>query len=59
MKTRFDSQRGLIIVNAEIVGVSATAIVRLALDTGATKTLLNAALLAALGYDAGASPTRV
>src|SRR5688572_15756610 len=41
MSTAFDPRRGLVMVAAEIVGPTASAVVRLALDTGATSTLLN------------------
>lgn len=47
----FDAQEGLIIVSTELVGPSGSAILRLALDTGATSTLVNAGMLTALGYD--------
>jgi hypothetical protein len=48
---RFDPREGLITVRAELVGPSGTAVLRLALDTGATRTLVNAALLLATGHD--------
>jgi hypothetical protein len=41
----FEPHHGLIIVTTELAGPSATAIVRLALDTGATGTLVNAGIL--------------
>ncbi len=41
----------MIIVPAELTGPTGTAIVRLALDTGATGTLVNASVLVAAGYD--------
>ena len=44
MSTPFDPSAGLVIVTAEIRGPSAKAVVQLAVDTGATRTLLNAAL---------------
>jgi predicted aspartyl protease len=47
----FDLRRGLIIVPTEISGPSGTGIVQMALDTGATSTLVNLAVLAAIGYD--------
>jgi hypothetical protein len=47
----FDSQHGLIIVRAELTGPSGSGILRLALDTGATTTLVNVAMLVAIGYD--------
>jgi hypothetical protein len=41
MSHAFDPHQGLVIVNTEVVGHSGTAILRLALDTGATTTLIN------------------
>jgi predicted aspartyl protease len=55
----FDAQQGLILVGAELEGPHGTAILRLALDTGATSTLLNVAMLVALGYDPATEPDRV
>jgi hypothetical protein len=46
----FNAQQGLIIVQAEVEGPTGTASLRLALDSGATDTLLNAAKLRPLGY---------
>ena len=45
MSFSFDPDDGLVVVNAELKGPSGTAIIRLALDTGATSTLINTALL--------------
>lgn len=58
MSIRFDGQHGLIVVRAQITGPSGIAIVRLALDTGATRTLINAGLLVAVGYDPAATLER-
>jgi predicted aspartyl protease len=58
MTVAFDSNDGLIIVAAELQGPSGNAILRLALDTGATTTLINSSVLVATGYDPAASPTR-
>ena len=55
----FTPQQGLVIVNAEVVGPSGNAVLRLALDTGATNSLINTAPLVALGYDPALAPTRV
>jgi hypothetical protein len=55
----FDPQYGLIIVRAELWGPSGSAVLRLALDTGATSTLVNAGLLVAIGYDPALVPERV
>jgi predicted aspartyl protease len=59
MSQAFDANQGLVIVNAELIGPAATAVLRLALDTGATSTLINTALLVSAGYDPFASPDRV
>lgn len=59
MSPVFDPHEGLIIVHAEIVGISGTAILRLALDTGATTTLINSGMLVSIGYDPALSSERV
>jgi len=59
MSPVFDPREGLIIVHAEIVGPSGTAILRLALDTGATTTLINSGMLVSIGYDPALSSDRV
>ena len=59
MSFPFDPQQGLIIVPAELWGPSGSAILRLALDTGATGTLVNTGMLVALGYDPALIPDRV
>ena len=59
MSVSFDAQRGLVVVAAELEGSFGSAFIRLAVDTGATSTLINAAILVSLGYDPGASTERV
>jgi predicted aspartyl protease len=59
MSFAFDARRGPIIVSAEVIGPGRPVVVRLALDTGATRTLLNVAVLVAAGYDPAAAPDRV
>jgi predicted aspartyl protease len=49
----------LIIVRAEVWGPTGSAVLRLALDTGATVTVLSIAMLVAIGYDPALSPARV
>jgi predicted aspartyl protease len=46
----FDLRKGLILVRARIWGPRGTTLVRLALDTGATSTLINASRLVSLGF---------
>ena len=59
MTLRFDPGGGLIVVPSEITGPSGTAILRLALDTGATFTLVNTGMLVALGYDPASAEGRM
>jgi predicted aspartyl protease len=58
MTFRFDPGSGLIVVRAELKGPDRTAVLRLALDTGATATLINVGMLVALGYDPASAPDR-
>jgi len=51
MSFTFNSRIGLIIVQAELTGPSGSAVLRLALDTGATITLVNVDVLVAIGYE--------
>ena len=55
----FDPERGLIVVQSEVFGPSGSIILRLALDTGATGTMINVAPLTAVGYDPSLAPDRV
>jgi predicted aspartyl protease len=55
----FDPQQGLIVVPAELWGPTGSVVLRLALDTGATATLVNNAVLVGVGYDPALAPTRV
>ncbi len=59
MSVAFNPQRGLIVVQTELTGPSSNALLRLALDTGATATLINVGLLVAVGYDPALAPDRV
>jgi len=56
---RFDPRQGLVIVRAEVTGPSGNALLRFALDTGATGTIVNAGPLVAIGYDPALTPNRV
>lgn len=55
----FQAQRGLVIVGAELFGPRGSAVLRLALDTGATSTLISSGALVATGYDPALAPARV
>lgn len=55
----FDPSQGLIIVPVRLFGPVGDMIVRLALDTGATSTLINSEIMVLLGYDPTASPDRI
>ncbi len=59
MSLSFDPGHGLIVVPTEIEGPTGSAILRLALDTGATSTVVNSGLLVAIGYDLALAPDRV
>jgi predicted aspartyl protease len=47
----FDRAQGLVLLAAELFGPAGSAVLRLALDTGATATLINVGHLVAVGYD--------
>ena len=59
MSTPFNAAQGLIIVVVRIEGPTGHAYPRLALDTGATATMINAAQLVGIGYDPATVPQRV
>ena len=59
MSEPFNPHHGPIIVRTEVSGPSGIDVLRLALDTGATGTMINVGLLAALGYDPALAPDRV
>jgi hypothetical protein len=59
MSFSFNRQRGLIIVHAELEGPSGSAILQLALDTGATSTTINVGMLVSIGYDPSLAPDRI
>jgi len=55
----FDPRRGLIVIGAELTGPSGAAVLRLAVDTGATSTLVNVAMLVAIGCEPALAADRV
>jgi len=59
MSFPFDPGQGLIVVSVELWGPTGSVVLRLALDTGATGTVINAATLVAVGYDPALAPERI
>ncbi len=59
MSEVFDSSSGLIFVSVRIYGPNGRALLRMALNTGASRTLVNVAHLVSLGYDPSLEPDRV
>lgn len=59
MTYQFDPAQGLIVVPVRLFGPAGDMILRLALDTGATSTLINSEIIILLGYDPAASPDRI
>lgn len=59
MSYRFDPTDGLIVVASRLLGPDGDAIVRLALDTGATSTLVNTEIMVLVGYDPAATSDRI
>jgi predicted aspartyl protease len=56
MSAPFNPQRGQILVDARLEGPAGAVGLQLVLDTGATRTLIKAALLVTAGYDLAAAP---
>jgi len=50
MTTSFDPRQGLVVIRARLWGPLDSAFVRIALDTGATRTLINESIVRVLGY---------
>jgi predicted aspartyl protease len=59
VSTAFDAKQGLVIISARLWGPTGDAVARLALDTGATGTLVRTAILVSLGLDPAAAPERI
>lgn len=59
MSVPFNFQQGLIIVRTRLWGPTGDADVRLALDTGATSTVIRPSILVSIGYDPAAAPDRL
>ena len=59
MSLDFDAKEGLIIVPTRLWGPSGDTVIRLALDTGATGSMVNWDLIVLLGYDPAGTPNRI
>jgi predicted aspartyl protease len=59
MSVPFTATEGLIVIPAELFGPAGSAVLRLALDTGATSTVINVAMLVAIGCDPALMRDRV
>jgi predicted aspartyl protease len=59
MSESFEPGQGLIKVRVRLWGPMGDMVLRLALDTGATDTLINVGPLVSLGYDPALSPERI
>lgn len=59
MSLPFDPKQGLIIAPTRLWGPTGHAVVRLALDTGATGSMVNWDVMVLLGYDPAIVPERV
>ncbi len=57
--TRFNPHYGLIVVQVALFGPSGDRIIRLALDTGASSTLIGKEILSVIGYDPDSFPKSV
>jgi hypothetical protein len=55
----FDTSKKLIVVSVKLFGPTGIATVRMALDTGASTTLVNTGLLVSIGYDPALIPDRL
>jgi len=59
MMLRFNPKVGLVLVRVELAGPTGLIMLRLALDTGATRTLINAGPPVTVGYDPSLVSDRV
>lgn len=59
MSVGFNPHRGLVVVRVELFGPSGSIVLRLALDTGATGSMVNIGPLTTVGYDPSLAPDRV
>lgn len=59
MKIKFDPTQGLIVISTRLHGFDTDTIARLALDTGATGSMINWDLAVLLGYDPASAKERI
>jgi hypothetical protein len=59
MTISFDPSQGLIVVPTRLSGPTGDTVARLALDTGATRSMISPAVLVSIGYDPAAVTERV
>jgi predicted aspartyl protease len=59
MKIKFDAIQGLIVIPIRLYGTQGDIIVRLALDTGATSSMINWDIAVLLGYDPASAKERI
>lgn len=59
MKIKFDPIQGLIVISTRLHGLDTDTIARLALDTGATGSMINWDLAVLLGYDPASAKERI
>jgi predicted aspartyl protease len=59
MKIKFDAIQGLIVIPTRLYGTQGDIIVRLALDTGATSSMINWDIAVLLGYDPASVKERI
>ena len=59
MKIAFDPTQGLIVIPTRLHGLHTDTIVRLALDTGATGSMINWDVAVLLGYDPASVEERI
>ena len=59
MSYPFDGRQGVIVVPSELSGPLGSVVIRLAVDTGATRTMVNVGPLALVGYDPSLVADRV
>ena len=59
MTISFNPRQGLIIIPVELFGPSGSFVLRFALDTGASYTVVSVGMLRSIGYDPSAAKTKI